>query len=403
MEMTQKKQKIIVVDDEKDILDALYDTFIDKYEVFKAQNAEEAMALLRENAIDLVISDQRMPGISGVELFARMNEEYPQTGKVLLTGYADLQSVVAAINEGDIDRYVTKPWEEKDIIHIVLEVMNARLQKALVERKKIESQLVQNAKMASLGELVAGIAHELNNPLAFIHANMGNLKKFSQKLIDLIEICDQVDMPAAAKEDLEKRKKGINYDYLRNRMVEMIERSAVGAERMKKIIQDLKTFSRLDSAVVAEANLNEAIETTLSIMHHEYKNRIEIKKEFGNLPPVECFIAKLNQVFMNLLINACHAIEDQGKITIRTCTENGMVQVDISDTGKGIPEDIIDKIFDPFFTTKPVGKGTGLGLSITHGIIQQHKGKISVESSPGKGTTFTVKIPVRMEAISPQR
>ncbi|MFH1491445.1 MAG: ATP-binding protein [Pseudomonadota bacterium] len=398
--MTKEKQNILVVDDEKDIVDALYDTFSDKYNVFRALNANEAMEVLGHNEIDLVISDQRMPGMTGVELFARINENYPLTGKVLLTGYADLHAVVDAINKGDVDKYISKPWDDRDITGIVLEVLNIRLNKSLEERKRVESQLVQNAKMASLGELVAGIAHELNNPLGFIYANMGNLKKFSQKLIGLIEGYDQADIPAAAREELENRKKEINYDYLRNRMVEMIERSAVGAERMKKIIQDLKAFSRLDSAEVTEADINKAIETTLGLMVHEYKNRIGITKEFGVLPPVECFIAKLNQVFMNLLVNACHAIEDQGEIRIKTRTENGWVRIDISDTGKGIPEDIIGRIFDPFFTTKPVGKGTGLGLSITHGIIRQHKGEISAVSSPGKGTTFTIKIPLRMEEVT---
>lgn len=395
--MAEKQQTVLLVDDEKDILDALYDTFVDKYEVFRANSAAEALDILKENHVDLIISDQRMPDTTGVELFAQIEEEHPEVGRVLLTGYSDIGAVVDAINKGSVDKYITKPWDDDQITHIVLEVLNARLKKAIEERKRVESQLVQNAKMASLGELVAGIAHEINNPLGFIHANMGNLKKFSKKMIGLIESYDQIDIPEEAKEEFEKRKKEVNYDYLKSRMPEMIDRSAVGADRMKKIIQDLKSFSRLDAAEFAEADINGAIETTLSIMFHEYKNRIEVKKEFGTLPIIECYIARLNQVFMNLLVNACHAIEDKGEIGIKTGMEDETVKIEISDTGNGIPEDVIDKIFDPFYTTKPVGQGTGLGLSISHGIIKQHKGEISVKSKVGEGTTFSIKIPIDLK------
>ena len=176
--MTDKKQTILVVDDEPDIVDSLYDTFVDKYKVFKAASVKDALEIIEKNQIDLVISDQRMPEITGVELFAKMEQDHPQIGKVFLTGYADIQAVVDGINKGHIDKYITKPWDEDDIIHIVLEVLNTRLKKAIEERKKLESQLVQNAKMASLGELVAGIAHEINNPLGFIYANLANLNKF---------------------------------------------------------------------------------------------------------------------------------------------------------------------------------------------------------------------------------
>jgi signal transduction histidine kinase len=177
-------------------------------------------------------------------------------------------------------------------------------------------------------------------------------------------------------------------------MTEMIERSLVGSDRMKKIIMDLKTFSRLDAAEFAESDIHEALDITLSILTHEYKDRIVVKKEYGELPLIECYIARINQVFMNLLVNAGHAIKDKGEVTIKTGVENDLVKIEISDTGGGIPDNVIDKIFDPFFTTKPVGSGTGLGLSISHGIIEKHKGTISVKSILGAGTTFTVMIPL---------
>lgn len=400
--MSDKRQTILVVDDEKDIVDSLFDTFCDKYKMFKANSAEEALGILQNNQIDLVISDQRMPETTGTELFAKMEDTYPQVGKVLLTGYADIQAVVDGINKGHVDKYLTKPWEEDDIMHLVLEVLNTRLKKAIEERKKIQSQLVQSAKMASLGELVAGIAHEINNPLGFIYANLGNLKKFFKKIIGLIESYDQVNLPEEAKGEIEKKKEEINYSYLKTRVIEMIDRSKTGADRMKGIINDMKTFSRLDAAKYEDANINDAIDTTLNILVHEHKNRIEIKKDYANLPLIPCNIAKLNQVFMNLLVNACHAIKGKGEISIKTSVNgNEMLTIEIGDSGSGMPEDVISQIFDPFYTTKPVGTGTGLGLSISHGVIKQHKGEISAKSKVGEGTTFTIKIPtdLKMEEL----
>lgn len=393
-----KRPSLLLVDDERDILDALYDTFGDRFEVYKAQSAEEAMGILKDRHVDLIVSDQRMPGTTGAEFFAEIKEDYPKAGRILLTGYSDLEAIVDAINKGAIDKYIAKPWDEHQITQIVLEVFNARLRKEIDQKKQIHAQLVQSAKMATVGELVAGIVHEINNPLGFIHANLGNLNKFSKKIIGLIESYDQLGLPGETKAEIEKSKEDINYAYLRSRMPEMIERSMVGADRMKKIIMDLKMFSRRGAGEFAEADINSAIETTLNIAYNQYKNRIEIKKEFGTLPPVNCYIAKLNQVFMNLLINACHAIEGKGEIRIRTGIEGSMAKIEFSDTGSGIPEDVIDNIFDPFFTTKPVGQGTGLGLSISHGIIKEHKGEISVKNKPEGGATFTIKIPMDLKA-----
>ncbi len=183
-------------------------------------------------------------------------------------------------------------------------------------------------------------------------------------------------------------------------MKEIIERSAEGVKRVVKIIQDMKTFSRIDRVELSDVDINEAIEIILGLMVNEYKYGIEIKKDYGQLPLVRCFGTKLSQVFMNLLINACQAVEGKGAIGIKTYKEKDMVYIEISDTGKGIPEDIKDRIFDPFFTTKPVGKGTGLGLSISHGIVTEHKGEIIVKNTPERGTTFIVKIPVDVEKFS---
>ncbi|MEE8397855.1 MAG: ATP-binding protein [Desulfobacterales bacterium] len=398
--MAEKQYSLLIVDDEQDILDALYDTFSSKYEVHTAVNAADALDILEKREITLVMSDQRMPGTTGTELFAQIEKSYPHVGKILFSGFSDIQVVIDAINEGSVDQFVSKPWDEHDITHIVLEVINTRLKKEFEERKQIESQLVQSAKMASLGEMVAGIAHELNNPLGFIYANLRNMKKFSTKIIELIDSYDQLDIPEETRKIIDERKKEVRYDYITKRVIDMIDRSQVGGDRMKTIIQDLKSFSRLDAAEIDDADLNGAIDVTLSIMISEYKNRIEIKKAYGDIPPVECYIGKINQVFMNLLVNACHAIEGKGEIYIATSMEGDRVMIEIRDTGSGIPEASLERIFDPFFTTKKSGAGTGLGLSISNAIIKQHHGEIKVNSVIGEGTLFTITLPVAMDAES---
>lgn len=270
------------------------------------------------------------------------------------------------------------------------EVINDELQLEIAKRKELE----QTAKLSAVGKLAAGIAHEINNPLSFIYANLENLNKFTLKIKSLIDVYDEQDMPEETRKTIEVKKEAINYGYLKTRIPGMIEKSIDGADRMKKIVMDMKTFARVDRAKIEVANINDAIETTLGILVHEYKNRIEIKKDYDEqLPPIKCFIAKLNQVFLNILINACQAIEGKGVMLIKTSSNGGNAMIEIEDNGSGIPDDVIDKIFNPFFTTKPVGQGTGLGLSICHEIIQEHSGELSVKSSVGKGTTFNIKLP----------
>ena len=270
-------------------------------------------------------------------------------------------------------------------------ILNNELQLEITKRKELE----QASKLAAVGKLAAGIAHEINNPLSFIYANLENLNKFSLKVRSLIDVYDELDMPEETKNAIEEKKEEINYTYLKSRITDMIEKSIDGADRMKKIVSDMKTFSRVDRAEVEVADINESIEATLGIMVHEYKNRIEIKKEYDEqLPPIKCFISKLNQVFLNILANACQAIDDKGVISIRTRKDGDNIVIEIEDSGAGMPDDVKAKVFDPFFTTKPVGQGTGMGLSICHDIIQQHNGDLSVKSTIGKGTTFIISIPI---------
>ncbi|MBF0318607.1 MAG: histidine kinase [Nitrospirae bacterium] len=262
------------------------------------------------------------------------------------------------------------------------------------EIKSNQEQLIQSEKMASLGILTAGIAHEINNPLSFVHNNVITIQKYTNETLNLQKIYDRHETSSVLKLEVDAYKRQIDYDYIVGRKDKLFEATKNGITRIMKIVQNLKEFSRLDSAEVAEIEINGALDTTVDMIHFEYKNRIEIHKNYGDIPTVLCVGAQINQVLMNLLINACQAIEGSGIITIGTHADNGVVNIEISDTGKGIPKEIQNKIFDPFFTTKPVGVGTGLGLSICYKIVKEHKGSIELESTPGIGTTFRIKIPV---------
>ena len=287
--------------------------------------------------------------------------------------------------------------EHFNIMMHILDEKNRALEDAYNELKQTQSQILQQEKMASIGQLAAGVAHEINNPMGFISSNLGTLGKYTDKLSEFINIqsraLESIDDVQKAEELREARKR-LKIDYILEDIRELIKESLDGADRVKKIVQDLKSFSRVDEAEYKMADINECIESTLNIVWNELKYKATVHKEYGDIPMTRCYPQQLNQVFMNLLVNASHAIEKQGEITIKTWNSGNTINVSISDTGCGIPEDKINRIFEPFFTTKEVGKGTGLGLSIAYDIIKKHNGEISVQSEVGRGTTFTVKIPV---------
>jgi two-component system NtrC family sensor kinase len=248
---------------------------------------------------------------------------------------------------------------------------------------------VHAAKMASLGQLVAGIAHELNNPISFIYSNMVHLRDYGKKLIGLVDV-------AGRKGDLEKAKQDVEFEYIKEDLPRLIDSCEEGAKRTRDIVIGLRNFSRLEEAKIKEVDIHEGIDNTLKLIEGEYRSRIEIKKNYGQLPKVMCYPSQLNQVFMNILTNAMQAIVDQGVITITTTTVgHSRVSVSIKDTGRGMSDEVREKIFDPFFTTKDISSGTGLGMSITYGIVEKHGGNIAVTSSLGKGTEFIVTLPVR--------
>ncbi len=259
------------------------------------------------------------------------------------------------------------------------------LQKAYDELKEKQVQLVQSEKMASLGHLVAGLAHEINTPLGTLKAT---LDLFLGSVEKLKGVSPDPEVPPKTRERQELA-------LFFKRAEKLISASRAAVERMVKIFESLRKFARLDRAELAEVDLHEGIENTLTLLEQEFRGRIEVVRDFGDLPPTRCYPSRLNQVFMNLLLNASHAIEEQGQIFITTRAGNGTVLIEIRDTGRGISSENLKRIFDPGFTTKGFGVGTGLGLSIAYEVItRDHSGEIGVESELGKGTTFRITLSV---------
>ncbi|MFH1146948.1 MAG: PAS domain-containing protein [Pseudomonadota bacterium] len=276
--------------------------------------------------------------------------------------------------------------------------------------KEMQSQLLQSEKMASIGQLAAGVAHEINNPIGFINSNLTTLDEYRRELTGLISGYLRMEdlirsLPAALEneevtrilETVRGMKDVMDLDFILGDLEKIVSESREGTKRVKEIVQDLKDFSHVDQAELKYANINRGLDSTLNIAWNEIKYKATVTKDYGELPEVYCYPQQVNQVFMNILVNAAQAIEDKGEIRISTRSINGatpMVEIEIRDTGKGMPAENLSRVFDPFFSTKPVGKGTGLGLSIAYKIIEKHQGEIKVESEVGKGTAFTIKLPV---------
>ena len=267
--------------------------------------------------------------------------------------------------------------------------------------KKLEDtqgQLLQSEKMASVGQLAAGVAHEINNPIGFINSNLGSLKEQVEGLLSVIAAYEQTESALAAQpallESVRRAKEQADLDYLRDDIRSLIDESREGVVRVKQIVDNLKDFSRVDLSEWHFANLEQGLESTLNIVWNEIKYKAEVVKEYARLPEIECIASQINQVFMNLLVNAAYAIEERGTITLRTGCDTSEVWVEVEDTGAGIRPEHLARIFEPFFTTKPIGKGTGLGLSLAYGIVQRHHGRLDVRSKVGHGTTFRMSLPI---------
>ncbi|KGP62151.1 histidine kinase, partial [Legionella norrlandica] len=275
---------------------------------------------------------------------------------------------------------------------------NIQLNNALDTLKQAETQLIQAEKMSSLGVLTAGIAHEINNPINFISANIGPLKNDIEDIIQLLNQYTEITSETSIKEkllEISKFSDEIDLPFTLQETHHLLDSIEEGARRTANIVKDLRTFSRLDEGALKHVNIHENIDSTLTLLHNQFRDRITVTKHYGDIPEIECFPGKINQVFMNILTNAAHAISEHGEIIITTGKEDNQIVISIRDTGIGMSEETMARIFEPFFTTKPVGKGTGLGLSISYSIIQEHHGTISINSALGKGSEFIITLPIK--------
>lgn len=271
----------------------------------------------------------------------------------------------------------------------LLEVLRRRWFELAAKIEEVDAthrQLLQSEKLAGIGQLAAGVAHEINNPVGFVNSNLGTLGNYSQQMITLLEKC-------RAGQASESDFAAADFDYLRRDLLELLNESREGLGRVKRIVADLKDFSRVDHAEAQEFDVNAGIESTLNVLSNELKYKATVIREFGELPPLHCIGAQLNQVAMNLLLNAAHAIAEHGTITVRTGHDATHVWFEVADTGCGMTPEIMQHIFEPFYTTRPVGKGTGLGLTLSYDIVHKHGGEIRVSSQPGEGSCFRVSLP----------
>ena len=418
---------LLIVDDVPANLGVVVDS-LDEHglRVLVAQDGEEGLrraALVRP---DLILLDVMMPGIDGFEVCRRLKADAATRDipVIFMTALADTANKLAGFAAGGVD-YVTKPFDTTEVLarvstHLALRAAQAQLaarnlqlqqsfdelQGAQRRLDDVQAQLLQSEKMAAVGLLAAGVAHEINNPIGFVSSNIFSLERYVVELIAVIAAyapADEVLARAAPHllETIRAAREHAELDYLKEDLIALIGESKDGLARVKKIVEDLKDFSHVGESAWQFAGLNEELESTLNIVAHEIKYKATLTKEYGTLPDIECVPSELNQVFMNLLVNAAQAIAEHGAIHLRTGADAEEVWVEIADSGSGIAPEHLTHIFDPFFTTKPVGVGTGLGLALSYATVQKHHGRIDVASVPGRGTTFHIRLPLRQPHSDP--
>jgi two-component system, NtrC family, sensor kinase len=407
--------KVLIAEDEA-VSRHLLQSYLQQWghEVVTAPDGAVAWRLFQEGEFPLVLSDWVMPEVDGLELIrqirARPSGAYVYI--ILLTAKSQKQDVIEGMEAGAND-FVTKPFDRGELRVrlrageriIELEQTLAAQNRAL---REAQAALVQSEKLASLGQLAAGIAHEINNPIAYVANNLAVLRR------DVPAALEVLDRYRAGREalrsvapdsvaEVERLEESIDLPYIRDSLPRLFERSLDGLKRVRDIVRNLRDFARLHEADFKEADLNADLQSTLEIIGHEIKkNAIQVRTSLAGLPPVLCHPGKINQVFLNVLMNAIQASESGGVIEVSTRVDEaapeGGVVVEIQDNGCGIKPEHRPHIFDPFFTTKPVGQGTGLGLSVGYGIIRDHGGSIEVESEVGRGTLFRIRLPLRPAA-----
>jgi two-component system NtrC family sensor kinase len=339
--------------------------------------------------------------IGAIETLEDITERY-EAEEALRQAHDNLEGLVVrrTLQLGELNQKLEADIKHRESIENELIRRNNELTELNVQFSKAQEQLLQSEKMASIGQLAAGVAHEINNPVGYIFSNFGTLENYMDDLFEIIQYYESIEshigQPTVVAE-LKKIKEKIELDFLKEDIPELMQQSKEGIERVRKIVQDLKDFSRVDSNLEWQwANLHQGIDSTLNVVNNEIKYKADVIKEYGDIPDVECLQSQINQVIMNLVVNASHAIgETRGQITLRTSADASHVYIEVSDNGSGMPKEIVTRIFDPFFTTKPIGKGTGLGLSLSYGIIKKHNGDIRVASELGKGTSFTICLPIK--------
>jgi len=410
------RARILVVDDDAGNLAALGRLLQRHYEVLAAPSGERALQIAADTPLpDLILLDVMMPGMTGYEVLTRLRDT-PATRDIpviFVSGLDAAEDEEKGLELGAVD-YVTKPYRPPIIlarVHTQLELKRARdglrdqnanleaeVAKRLKEIQQVQIQLLQSEKMAAIGQLAAGIAHEINNPVGFVTSNLGTLDNYKQDILEILDayavLEDACKPDEAALLKIRALKQQKDLAFLRTDIGQLIKESRNGMARVAKIVSDLKDFAHAENKEWLWADLNSGLDSTINIVWNEIKYHCTLNKAYGDIPKVFCIPSQINQVLMNLLVNAAQSIPEKGEITIRTGQVGEEVFIAIADTGGGIPAEILTRIFEPFFTTKPVGKGTGLGLAISFDIVKQHKGRIEVESTVGKGTTFTVWLPI---------
>ena len=433
--------RVLVVDDDPILctqIKHLASKFVSEIRV--AADGLEGLEIWRQWRPDVIVTDIFMPRMDGLAMSTAIKAEDPDAQIIVITSDQDSHNLRRALAIG-VERYIIKPvdmhlladaigkcvrdQQQLDELRLTRQVakLTEALQEQLFDKQRAEealqqektehlvlikrledahNQLLQSEKMASIGQLAAGVAHEINNPIGYVNSNLGALQQYVEQLLKLISVYAQheAELASGSRGEIDALKGEIDLAFLQKDVSDLLTESLQGLQRVKRIVQDLKDFSHVGDSEMQWANLEEGLESTLNVVWNELKYKAEVIKDYGKLPEVECIPSQINQVFMNLLVNAAQSIKEHGKITLRTRETGEFACIEIIDTGSGIPPEIIKRIFDPFFTSKPVGAGTGLGLSITHSIIRKHNGMIEVASEVGQGTTFRVFIPIKQKETS---
>ncbi len=424
--------EILIVEDDYISRNLLKKMLIEmNHEVVEAENGQQAWGLLQKSPFKIVISDWMMPEMDGLELCHKIRNS-AQKGYVyiIMLTAKDRKTDLVDVFEAGADDYIPKPFDPEELRARVktgervvtlneqlietsaqIETKNEKLKSTLKRLEETQAHMLQSEKMASIGQLAAGVAHEINNPTGFVSSNLKTLSDYQSDLSELItkyhDLIDELKteegndaLPETIKSNVESIKafeEDIDIEFLLEDIVDLIGDCREGTDRIKKIVIDLKDFAHPGEEVIQPTDINNGLDTTLNVVNNELKYKATVHKDFGEIPLVKGVPQQLNQVFMNILVNAAQAIDKKGDIHIKTCLVDRNVTITISDTGSGIAEENLNKIFDPFFTTKDIGKGTGLGMNIAYNIIQKHHGTIKVQSEVGKGTAFTISLPADLE------